>query len=205
MIFARFTVVSAPCCTAICTRRPRGARHSRLRAAYRRRPPYRAPDRLSAKLVGEIELLIVDGPFRAQFHAAAALRVAARRGEHRRAERARQLNRRGADTARAAVNQDAFARRQPADLEDVGPDREEGLRDAGRLFHRKALRHRQALRGQAQRSTRRSRRPAPARRRAFAPGPHLPRTPCRRLPIRGSAMLPEAAGTSPGAAPRRAG
>src|SRR3546814_16844330 len=54
---------------------------------------------------------------------------------------------RGAESRVAAVHQEALARLQGRALEHVHPDREEGLRQAGRLLQREALGHRQALRG----------------------------------------------------------
>jgi hypothetical protein len=62
------------------------------------------------------------------------------------AELAGQLDRRGADAAGAAVDQDRLAGLEPAALEHVGPDGKVGLRQAGRLDHRQPLWHRQALR-----------------------------------------------------------
>src|SRR3546814_6991055 len=51
-----------------------------------------------------------------------------------------ELDRRGADSRGAAVHQEALARLQGRALEHVHPDREEGLRQAGRLLQREALR-----------------------------------------------------------------
>ena len=61
------------------------------------------------------------------------------------AKRAGELDRGGADAAGAAVHQDALAGLEVSELEDVGPDGEEGLRDAGGLLHGEALWHGQAL------------------------------------------------------------
>ena len=43
------------------------------------------------------------------------------------------------------MDEEGLALPEPSALEDVGPDREEGLGDAGGLDHREALGHRQAL------------------------------------------------------------
>ena len=80
MIRARFTVASAPCCTAICTRRPRGASTCRLRGVYGRAHHIEHEIDI-AELLGEIELLVVDRPFGAESFAGAALLVAACGGE----------------------------------------------------------------------------------------------------------------------------
>src|ERR1019366_6380040 len=97
------------------------------------------------KLLGEIEFPVIDGPLRPELHADAALLFTACRGEYRGAKRAGELDGGGADAAGTAVHQHALAGRQVSDLEDVGPDGEKGLRDAGGLLHGDALRHRQTL------------------------------------------------------------
>ena len=79
----------------------------------------------------EIGLAVVDALLGAERFARRALLRAARGGEHARAAGARQLNRRRADAARSAMNQDRLARPQPPALEHVRPDRERRLRERG--------------------------------------------------------------------------
>src|SRR5438552_18653025 len=97
MIFERFTVASAPCCTAPCTSRPRDARHSMLRAVGR---AHHIQDHVHvAKLGGEILFAMVDGSRGAELLAGTALLRAARSGEDRSAKRMRQLDRSSSDSA----------------------------------------------------------------------------------------------------------
>ena len=73
----------------------------------------------------EVGFVIVDGALGAERFARGALRRRSRGREHARAEHASELNGRRADAARSAVDEQRFARREPAALEDVVPDRKE--------------------------------------------------------------------------------
>ena len=126
------TCARAPPRTAICTRRPSTASASRLRATYS--PPTMSritstprPPVTIADGGDEIGVAIVDGELRAESLAGRALFRRPGRREHARTERPRQLNRRRADAARPAMDEQRFAGLQTAALEDVGPDREERL------------------------------------------------------------------------------
>ncbi len=88
---------------------------------------------------------VVDRVIRADSPAERRLVVAADRRDHLRAERLRVLDRRVADAARAAVDQDRLARGELSPLEHVVPDGERVLRQARRLEQRQALRRRQAV------------------------------------------------------------
>ena len=93
----------------------------------------------------EVVLVVVDGVDGAEAAAGLALGVRSGRRERDGAERARELNRRGADAARAAVDQDALARLQAAAVEQVGPHGEERFGNRGRVPFRDALGRAQAL------------------------------------------------------------
>ena len=81
----------------------------------------------------------------AELHAGGALLGRAGRGQDARSESTRELDGRGADSARAAMDQQDLAGAQRAALEDVGPDREEGLGQRRRLYRVEAARDREAL------------------------------------------------------------
>ena len=97
------------------------------------------------RLFGEVLGLVVDGVVGAELQAGLALVVAAGRGDHRGAQRLGHLDRRDADAAGAALDQQGLARLQAAAVEHVAPHGEEGLRQRGRLDVAQALGHRQAL------------------------------------------------------------
>ena len=80
----------------------------------------------------EVGGAVVDGPG-AEPLAGGALVVGAGSGEDRGAECARQLDGGRADAARAAVDEHRLAFREPAAIEEVGPDREERLGNRRRL------------------------------------------------------------------------
>ena len=110
-----------------------------------------APRRRVAHRVDEVGHPVVDGKLGAEPEAGLALRLRARRHEDPRAAGAGELDRGGADPRRAAVNEQAFARLEPAAIEDVGPDREEGLAEPRRRDHVERRRHRQRVRRGGQR------------------------------------------------------
>src|SRR5206468_434092 len=76
----------------------------------------------AGKFGDEILLFVIDRAFGAEGFAGADLGVAAGGCENVRAEFAGELDRGGADAARAAVDEEALAGGELADLEDVGPD-----------------------------------------------------------------------------------
>ena len=100
-----------------------------------------------ARDADEVLRSIVDAALGAERLAGPALLVGAGRGEHLGAECPRQLNRRGADPARAAVDQETFARTQPAAVEDVRPHGEERLGNRRGLDQAQRSGNRQALHG----------------------------------------------------------
>ncbi len=98
-------------------------------------------------LGGEVGGPVVDRVVGAEIPAEGRLIVAADRGDHLRAERLRVLDRRVADAAGAAVDQDRLARGEPPALEHVVPDRERVLGQARGLEERQPSRRRQAVPG----------------------------------------------------------
>jgi hypothetical protein len=97
-------------------------------------------------LGGEVLLLVIDRVARAQLKAGLALLRAARGGDHRGAESARELDRRDAYAARAALHEQGFAGLQATTVEHVAPHGEKRLGQGGRLRVAQALGHGQALR-----------------------------------------------------------
>src|SRR6185503_5101352 len=93
----------------------------------------------------EIFLLVVDHPVGAQVAAdRAAFRRAVGRDDFR-AEGLGELDRRRADAAGAAVDQERFSRGEPRADEYIAPDSEVGLRQAGGVTQRDAFRDWQAV------------------------------------------------------------
>ena len=122
-----------------------------LRATYS--PPTMSRITIDAAAAGaiadggdEIGVAIVDRELGAEPLAGRALLRRPGRREHTRAERPRQLNRRRPDAARAAVDEHRLPGRQTAALEDVAPDREEGLGKRRGADEGHARRDRQTLR-----------------------------------------------------------
>ncbi len=99
------------------------------------------------RLGDEVLLAVVDHAMRTGLRAEAELVAAADGGHHAGPEGAGHLDRRGADTAGTAVDQEALAGLQRRTREDVVPDREAGLGHSGRFWHCHARRNRQAMRG----------------------------------------------------------
>ena len=87
-----------------------------------------------ADFLDEILADVVDGSGCAKLAAGGALLLGAGGGVDRGAERAGELDGRGADAAGAPVNENALRRLKGSGLKDVGPDREEGLGDARGFF-----------------------------------------------------------------------
>ena len=85
----------------------------------------------------EIVGLIVNGDVGAEFSASLALLRRTGRDDDARAERFGELDGGGADAGRAAMDQCGFSRREPAALEHVVPDGEEGLGNCRGLDRRK--------------------------------------------------------------------
>jgi len=77
--------------------------------------------------------LVLDRHIGAEPLAGAALVEGAGGREDARAERLGELDRGGADAARPAMDEDTLARLQGAAVEEIGPYREEGFGDGGRL------------------------------------------------------------------------
>jgi hypothetical protein len=124
---------SAPCITAIWTRRPSCARVGR--ADDIEDDVDAAPGGELAHAIDERLRAVVDRRRRAEALARAALLVAPGGREDLRPARDRKLNRRGADAARAAVHQQPLVRREPSAFEHIGPDREVRFRQSGRFGH----------------------------------------------------------------------
>ena len=87
---------------------------------------------------GRHEILgpVVDREHGAEPDAGSAFLRRSRRRDRDGPERARKLNRGRADPAGTAVNEYPLARLQPATIEQIGPDREERLRNRGRVLFR---------------------------------------------------------------------
>src|SRR5262245_47182740 len=110
----------------------------------------------------EIRFAIVDRPLRAKRFARRALLRAPGCSEYAGAQSTRQLDGRGADPARAAMNEDRLAGREPSALDNVRPDRERrfwycgGMRDIQATWRGKTLRrwHRAEFRVAAARNER---------------------------------------------------
>src|SRR3546814_9071613 len=81
----------------------------------------------------EVLLAIVDHGFGAEAHAGGAFSRRACCRKDAGAEHAPKLDRRGADAARAAMDQKRFAAFQGGAFENIGPDGEEGFRQGCRL------------------------------------------------------------------------
>ena len=99
----------------------------------------------------EVLFLVVDGALRAQSLARRALLGGPGGGQDPGPGGAPELDRRGADAAGSPVDEERLPPGEPAPLEDVRPDREEGLGEGRGLNRREAARDGQALgsRGQA--------------------------------------------------------
>ncbi len=95
--------------------------------------------------VGKILALVVDCPLRAELFAGFAFLLRTCGRIDLGAEGAGELDRRRADAAGAAVDENAFAFRQPRHLEKVCPDGEEGFRKGCGLHRIVAFRERQDL------------------------------------------------------------
>ena len=76
----------------------------------------------------EVGLLVIDGPLGAQGLASRAFLRRAGGDEDPSADGLGELDRRGPDARGTAVDQDAFPGLEPGAIEEVAPDREEGLR-----------------------------------------------------------------------------
>src|SRR5690606_27636822 len=87
----------------------------------------------------EVLGLVVDGDIGAEIPADLAFVSTARRRDHTSTEGLGELYGRGADAARAAMDEKPVASIEPAALEDVVPDREVGLGHAASLGHGEAL------------------------------------------------------------------
>ena len=96
--------------------------------------------------LGEVLGLVVDRPLRAERHAGGAFLGRPGGREHARAEGLGHLDRRGADAAGTAMDQETLAALEAGDVEDVRPHRKHGLGQRRCLDHAQPLGDRQALR-----------------------------------------------------------